>query len=404
MVKIVAPSPKQKAELYDLVAKVFPHPGYFDFLHACYDGYFEGATYDWSASRVAIDGGKIIAHVGVWDYQMRVGSARLRTGGIGAVLTHPDHRKKGLGSEVFWACMAAMRQAGYQYSLLFGIWNYYHRFGFAQAWPNLKLSLETDAPGFEPVRLTAKPVELAEALTGHGAVMDLYNRQYALVTGSAERPLCALHKRNMECHTLSRGRKVVGYLVTRPGGDAVTVFEAAAEGPALMGQVLAAARALAIKKNVKRIVAETLSYTHPLCQLLRGMNCRVEMQHVRSGGAMGATVNLRSSLELMRAELSARLARSAMKDYQGLLVIEGQDETVTLNIADGGVDVLAPNAKVKSSHRIVAGPATARLLIGATAPSELILQSDVRFTGDALPLAEILFPAQWPMLCQLDGF
>ena len=129
MIRIAAPQPDRAEELYDLTAKVFSHRGYFDFLRRCRGGYFRGSSYDWSTSRVAEIGGKIVAHLGIWEYRMRVGRARLKAAGIGAVLTHGDYRRRGIASRLFAALFPAMRQAGYHYTMLFGIRNFYDRFG-----------------------------------------------------------------------------------------------------------------------------------------------------------------------------------------------------------------------------------------------------------------------------------
>jgi hypothetical protein len=44
------------------------------------------------------------------------------------------------------------------------------------------------------------------------------------------------------------------------------------------------------------------------------------------------------------------------------------------------------------------------LLIGADDPAEIVSAANMRLSGDARALLPILFPAQHPMLRQLDHF
>ena len=58
----------------------------------------------------------------------------------------------------------------------------------------------------------------------------------------------------------------------------------------------------------------------------------------------------------------------------------------------------------RTAHRIVAGPAVARLLIGSEEPAVLAVQSGIRFAGRGEELAAALFPKQWPALSLVDHF
>lgn len=407
MIRIVAPQRERAEELYDLAAKIFSGGGYFEFLRTCRGGYFAGSSYDWSASRVAEDDGRMVAHVGIWRYRMRVGRARLRTAGIGAVMTHGDYRRRGTAARVFAALFPAMRQAGYHYTVLFGIRDFYDRFGYVPTWPSTQHIARLDALPDVPLKLKLRKVPKSEVLCGTGAVMRIYERENAARTGSAERPIYTLTRGlvgNFECRTLcdSAGR-TFGYVVTGNRGGDLEVLEAGGmKAPCGAGQLLAAMKVLARRKNRSRIRLNNFSYDHPLCRALRGRDCSVEMHHARSGGAMAAAVSLRGCLEAMAGELTDRLRRSAMKGFTGGVNVSGAGDTVTLDVRGGRVRV-APKAR-KSRNRIVAGRAVAKLLIGSAGPAALAMQSGISFAGRAAELAEALFPEQWPMLSLLDHF
>lgn len=407
MMKVMPAPPDRAEELYDLVAKAFSGNGYFEFLKFCRRAYFGGSSYDWAVSRVAEVGGRLVGHVGIWRYRMRVGRARLLTGGIGAVATHGEHRRRGVAAACMRAVMKSMAAAGYHYSMLFGLRDFYHRWGFVQAWPDTSVSVAVeDLPGGK-LELALRKVPLTEALCGTGAVMRIYNRDNATRTGTAERPLYTrpgVLWLKAECRTLTDARdRVRGYLVTQKRGEDLTVKEVGGlPGSRGMGQLLAAIRTLGIRAGCKRAVTGEMAYNHPLCVALREGTCRVEMRHARSGGPMGAVVSLRGCLEAMAGELTDRLRRSELKRFRGRLAVNAVGEKVDLAISPGRVRVVAGSGK--TAHRIAAGPEIARLIIGSEPPSVLAAQSQIRFHGAAAELAEALFPRQWPMLNQLDHY
>jgi len=77
--KVLAPGPREHGEqVFDLFAKTFSQPGYFKMLRRAREQYIGGSHYDWNASRIGVIGDQVITHFGVWDYQMRIGSARVK--------------------------------------------------------------------------------------------------------------------------------------------------------------------------------------------------------------------------------------------------------------------------------------------------------------------------------------
>ncbi|MHB1458207.1 MAG: GNAT family N-acetyltransferase, partial [Armatimonadota bacterium] len=72
-----------------------------------------------------------VSNLTLIDYTVRIGSARLRMGGIAGVGTLEDCRKKGYSRSVLEDTTSYMKQLGYDVALLFGIPDYYHKFGYA---------------------------------------------------------------------------------------------------------------------------------------------------------------------------------------------------------------------------------------------------------------------------------
>lgn len=407
--EIVAPTTAQLDELCDLAGKIFGKPDYFEFARFCRESYIPDSCYDWSASRVALDQGRIVAHVGVWGYDMRVGRALLRTGGIGLVMTHYDYRKQGVAAEVFNASLSAMREAGYVHSLLFGIQNYYDRFGYAQAWPGIAHACDVSALPQEKQRYKLVQTATTEALCGRGAVMRLYERENATRTGTAVRPVYRRAavtgwRSKFNLHALQSKGQTKGYVIWHVRPDDIEVIEAGGFTAPAVGpeQLMLAAGELARQSGRQRISLRALGLSHPLCQYLRGRDCHVNQQCSRAGGAMCAAVDLAGCLAAMEGELTDRLSNSVLRTFSGALNIDGLDQSASLVLRNGKARLDRSGAR--SGHRIVAGAAAARLVLGSASPDELAVQAGVKYGGRGLELARVLFPAQWPMLYTLDSF
>ena len=409
MIRIV-PSPRERTdELFDLCGKVFAlvEGGYYETVQHCRGGYWTGSSYDWDVSQAAIEDDKIVSHIGVWKYPMRVGKARLMTGGIGAVMTAGACRKRGLSARVWDKTILAMREGGYDFSILFGIRDFYHRFGYVQAWPSTDHVLKTASLPEGAGKLRLRKVDDRQPLCGRGAIMRIYECEHADIVGTAVRPIYTLthglsHKFEVRALCNSGGR-TKGYVVTRAGGGDLQVLEVGGVSAGCgADELLRAIRVLAGRAQCKRVRFRALSYAHPMSEALRTRDCTVEMHYSGNARAMALVVSLEGCLRAMEGELTSRLRASAARKSRGVVNVVGDGETVALRIADGKVRVAKPRAKAAS--QIIAGAHAARLIIGSESPETLAAQGQVRFTGAADQWARVIFPKRWPMLNQLDHF
>jgi len=85
-----------------------------------------------------------ISRLLIADRQMRVGCAKVRMGGIGGVWTDADHRKRGHMRAVMDHGIEFMREEGFEVSLLFGITDFYPRWGYATMIPDERLVIPTE--------------------------------------------------------------------------------------------------------------------------------------------------------------------------------------------------------------------------------------------------------------------
>lgn len=393
---LTAPDPKRHAEaIYDLTGKCFAQEGYYRWLRHCREAYFGHANYDWSASTVGLLGGKVVTHWGVWGYRMRIGTARVRTAGIGAVATDGTLRRHGLMRRTAAAGVQRAAAAGYDVSVLFGIHDFYHRFGYVLAWPHLAYAAQvSDLP-------RGRPACRATRFRPHHRddLADLYNRANAAHTGTAVRPTHLRCDDKRLCGYLwhSRDGHVAGYLVVRLRPRELDHVDSCGETQEVLRHLRAAAR----RSGIDEVRFPNLHYRSSLAEWLRRTAGRLEMRWRRSGGAMVRTLNLAAALAKMTGELSRRLRRSHLADWRGGLLVADPRQRVLLAIADGRVRIVPP---APTPHAVRGGEEIARLLIGADEPQEVVAAGGIRLAGDARKLVPVLFPNEHPVLNFLDRF
>ncbi|HUU21038.1 MAG TPA: GNAT family N-acetyltransferase [Phycisphaerae bacterium] len=389
--RIAAPDRRgDRDEMIDLIAKVFSHHGYFSFRDTCRQAYIGGSHYDWDVSRVAFLDGRMVAHWGVWGYDMRIGSARVRVGGIGAVATHADYRKRGLMARTARASLDAMRGCGYDMSLLFGIWDFYDRFGYVRAWGESTYVVPAGHLPADPPRFRCRKF----AVRSRDDLVRIYNRENRRRTGTAVRPTYRRRPYLIRYEGLlwhDRRGEPAGWVAFR-GNDCV-------DHGGDVDQVLRVLGVLARRRGWNEVRLPYLHHDAELCRRLRRGNCSCQTGYVRNGGPMICVVNLRGTLAKIAPELSRRVRNSGMAGWNGELLIAGARERVGLRIRRGSVQVGDPRP---TRSAIRGGDWIAQLLIGTDEPGEVIEAGKIRLTGDARVLAEVLFPNQHPMLGTLD--
>ena len=86
---------------------------------------------------LSIEDEEQVSGLGLREFQMRFGSAQLKMGGIEGVNTKEEHRNKGYSRRVMEVTMTFMAENGYDVSMLFGIRDFYHKFGYATVIPEI---------------------------------------------------------------------------------------------------------------------------------------------------------------------------------------------------------------------------------------------------------------------------
>lgn len=378
-----------------LMSEAFANGQYVDEISRKYIG---SDHYDWNTTRLIWDGDRLVHHWGVWGYPMRVGSARLKVAGIGAVVTVESHRKRGLMTGAAHASIQAMRENGYDLSILRG--RHYVRFGYARAWNYVTYRLKADEippVGDPPPYETLGPDRM-------DAINTLYNQSHAALSGTAVRPTYRmLAADDMSVYGwLGDDGMLEGYVRAVPmsageGQQTLQCLEAA--GDPVRG--LAVLASLFQQGGYETLTFFTLSYRHPILKIIRRGACIIEDRYFDISGWRVRLINLQSALEKLRPALETRLQNSRFADWSGALHLDAGEQHATLEIAAGTAQI---TDSPPGEHIIHGGPAIARLLIGSDDPVEIMEQDAMHFTGQAADLVRVLFPNMYPMLSHWDEY
>ncbi len=398
--RIVAPDRNKDMEaICDLVAKVFRiGENYYAGRNEMREELTVKSHYDWSASRVGFIGDKMVSHYAVWDYQMRIGGAKVRVGGIGIVATHGEYRKMGIMKRTSLSSIQAMREAGYDMTMLFGLHNFYDKYGYVRAWSWDKTTVRLAELQAEKSGYALRKFNLAE----NDEAAKLYNRYHRGMTGTAVRPTWrGKHGRWNKAYkwTDEQGR-MRGYVYFEPIEREHTMHchEVVGDVDEAMGVIVK----LMKKFNCDRVQFRTLPYCHPVMVRVRRGTCDREISYARAGSAMIRMINLVSALKKMSGELSKRLKGSAYADWCGKLTIADKWDRATLMIDRGNVSVT--KCEGASKHAIIGKEKVVQLLIGTAEPWETVAGDSIRLTGDGKMLIDVLFPQQYPTLSTWDHY
>ena len=368
---------------------------------ACRNGRIAQSHLDWRVSRIGLSGDKLVTFWGVYDLQMRIGSARVRTAGINLPMTHPDYRGHGLMSETIALSTHAAARQGYGLSVINNTHGYFLRFGYVFAWPETHFTIKTsDLPdGLPSVRVEETN---AYDLMGRKDLAKIYNRDNNSVTGTTVRPTYRRSKHpglDWETGYLFSDEKerVAGYLLDGPPESGQLYYHSDSAGDA--DERLRVLKMLACRHGCDGVYFHRLPFTSDLAIRLRHLNCDMDTEYRNDRGYLIRIINLATTLKAMAGELSERLKLSHLAAWRGELFIRADDQQATLLIDRSEVRVTAED---RTPHRLEGNQHVSQLLIGTYRPLETVRAADITLNGDAVELIEVLFPAQWPQMPNED--
>ena len=322
---------------------------------------------------------EMVAHVVTHALRLRYGGTSLQMGGIGAVCTHPDHRKKGYASAVMQVALDYMLARGDHFALLVtGTNDFYTKLGYHTLWPDQFLEVQTADAANIAAPLKLRPAKRADL----PQIMALYDRHWGTRI-TVERPAEVWQWRLK--HNTQGPLEVVedrdGHIVAyRAGSGWIREWASDTEDGTL---TLLAHAGKASLENGDDSVTCYLPVNDPIIyHVSRRLNCKAQIAHYPNSQWMGRIVNA----EGFRDALLPEITRQAGLDERGFIFtiqpeqvyigLRGQDET-----------------NVQLSHRDFLP-----MLFGTLPPSILNLPTE------ATQLLEALFPPRTALIAPWSSF
>ncbi len=352
--------------------------------------------------RVAIYNGQVISALRITTDTIRIGEARLKMGGIGWVSTAGHFRNKGIASKLIQNAVLYMKANSYHVSMLFGIPNFYHRFGFATTLPEYYTNIATkEVLTIQPIPYKVRKMKPADIVL----LRKIHEEGEEHIACSIIRTQAHFAVKWREWQhgrtVMDMNGKILGYLLPKNnGGDTLLIQEIGSTNIETSKVVLHAIGKLAEKEKIGKIQI-TAPPCHPSMRLLIEHYSNQETHYKRNEGGMMAIINEEETLECMIPEWEKLIQQKTLlqQDDEVTLLISGIPYCIHFH--KGSISVIKKLGKNKIS--IDKGD-LARLIAGYIYISDVLEKKRFYISPSAKSFLFTIFPKRFPYVWQMDRF
>jgi predicted acetyltransferase len=352
--------------------------------------------------------GEPVSWLTIVDHDMRIGCAVVRMGGIGGVFTPEGERRKGYSRRVMEHSVRWMGENGYDVSMLFGIRDFYPKWGYISALASHRLTIGTRNAARADAAHETREWTGADA----AAVLDIYANGNAGRTCSVVRHpgewqffrKGSRFRQPVKCFVVvGDGGEVIGYAAYDDVPDAVNVSEVGARSDEAFGTLLSGCARLAEERAVEEI-AIFVPRDHPFAEYCRRFGCSATQGFPDDGAGMLRTINLSSLMGKIVPELERRLLDSPFADYRSSLRITTDIGAVVLRLNGPLIELCAPGADAK--HEVdVRQDVLTQLVVGYRSARDALNDPRVSASSrEAAAVLDLLFPTGEPYIWLADWF
>jgi len=385
--------------------------------------------------------GQVVSTTLIFPMLMRVGQATVRMDGIGGVATDEAHRYRGYSRRVLEAAVDIMRAGEAAISTLYGIPDFYPKYGYATAGAEHTVVLtiagdDLSAPalpeGWALRHWTPDDLE---------AVQRLYHAGIRTATGAVPRSSASEPDSDPGATAINTvGRRAWDALqqlstdgvddacrmLVDPAGDVVAyvwlgrqgwwvqqrerrapgsfhIGEAMARDPQAADVLVAACRHWArdVRPDAKQIEF-IIPPQGPVAHAAAYMGAAFVKQHTREGEFMARVLDVERLAHQLLPELSER-ARCSSATLPVKLAIRTEEGAVALSLKPDGVSI---DQEITVDHVVADMPQSmlARLSLGAFSVRDLVARNAPGLALEALDVLEALFPQRDLHIFPMDRF
>jgi GNAT superfamily N-acetyltransferase len=388
--------------------------------------------------------GRQISRVVIVPMVMRIGAAVVRMDGIGGVSTEEEFRNRGYSRRVMETAVEQMRRGDAALSTLFGIEDFYQKFGYETTGPEYTVVLPL-AEATAPTRSLPRGWRFRPLTPGDmPAVMRLYHANTRRATGALVRHDAGDDPSETErLADLNPDARKIGLrawnrlqgIAVEPGEDACRVLvdqsgrigayawfganwwmgvrrrdlpgafhiaEGMARDAEVADTLLVACRTWAEEAGSDGDgIALAIPPEGPVAMAAAYEGGQMLGVYTRGGNFMGRVLDLGRLLRLLQPELAARV-RSARLPFQGRLNFRTDEDEAAIVIRDDDVQVDGR----ASGGLVVELPQTAlaRLCLGGFDPADVLARLPNRPNAEVEAVLRALFPRRMPHIYPMDRF
>jgi hypothetical protein len=388
--------------------------------------------------------GRQVSRVVIVPMLMRIGAAVVRMDGIGGVSTEEEFRNRGYSRRVMETAVEQMRRGDAALSTLFGIEDFYQKFGYETTGPEYTVVLPL-AEATAPTRSLPRGWRFRPLTPGDmPAVMRLYHANTRRATGALVRHDAGDDPSETErLADLNPDARKIGLrawnrlqgVAVEPGEDACRVLvdqsgrigayawfganwwmgvrrrdlpgafhiaEGMARDAEVADTLLVACRTWAEEAGSDGDgIALAIPPEGPVAMAAAYEGGQMLGVYTRGGNFMGRVLDLGRLLRLLQPELAARV-RSARLPFQGRLNFRTDEDEAAIVIRDDDVQVDGR----ASGGLVVELPQTAlaRLCLGGFDPADVLARLPNRPNAEVEAVLRALFPRRMPHIYPMDRF
>lgn len=344
--------------------------------------------------RVIEDDGSVVASLDMVPKEVYVGRALLTVGGIAGVCTDPAKRMKGYGRILMEHAVEWVREKKYDLCLLYGIPNYYHKFGFEVVMARHFVTIsQTDIPSTD-WNVRVKQIRKRDMT----AVREFYNRHTKHRDGNCRRRAMRLPREGFKVVD-SRGR-LESYASWSRADGTMLVREAIARDAQAAVDLVQALRTISRREGLGQINIQ-MPFGYPATNAIAGFNSTYHRVNSFRAGCMGQVSDFAQVARKMAAEWTARLKASEFAVRSARLVLRVGADRLALAWSGRRLSATTGRGAAVSS---VTPQRFAQMIFGYRSVAGLSGEGDVKFAAQDLRLLEVLFPERTSFLMIPDNF